>query len=186
MYVEIPTILQISEEKLKNWLQKHKKQLESKRAWHTPLALFTPLMIIILTSSFKNTLGFEPNHVRIFFIVFTLVTCGWLIMSICNSLKSKSMYEMIIELKKELQEKEIDKKVEIPLGIKEVLVLAQNLKRHRQSKGLTQKELGLKVGLTKDTISMLELGKQENIGLKYLIMIRRELGIGMEKLFEKN
>ena len=71
------------------------------------------------------------------------------------------------------------------MGEKEDLVLAQNLKRLRQLKGLTQEELGLKVGLTKETISKLELGKQENIGLKYLILICRELEISMEELFIK-
>ena len=65
-------------------------------------------------------------------------------------------------------------------------VLAQNLKRHRQSKGLTQKELGLKVGLTKDTISRLELAKQENVGLKYIALICQELDISMEELFIKD
>lgn len=72
------------------------------------------------------------------------------------------------------------------MGEKEALVLAKNLKRHRQSKGLTQKGLGQKVGLTKDTISKLELGKQENIGLKYLILICAELEISMEELFIKD
>lgn len=61
--------------------------------------------------------------------------------------------------------------------------LAQNLKHHRQSKGFTQEELGQKVGLTKDTISKLELAKQENIGFKYLTFICRELDISMEELF---
>ena len=61
--------------------------------------------------------------------------------------------------------------------------LAQNLKRHRQSRGLTQEELGRKVGLTKDTISKLELAKQENIGFKYLTLICQELDISMEELF---
>lgn len=72
------------------------------------------------------------------------------------------------------------------MGEKEASVLAQNLKRQRQFKGLTQKELGLKVGLAKDTISKLELGKQENIGMKYLYLICRELDISMEKLFVKD
>lgn len=74
----------------------------------------------------------------------------------------------------------------IEMGEKEALVLAQNLKRQRQFKGLTQKELGLKVGLTKDTISKIELGKQENIGMKYMYLICKELDISMEKLFIKD
>jgi len=64
--------------------------------------------------------------------------------------------------------------------------LAFNLKRLRQFKGLTQEDLAKKVGLTKDTISKIELGKQENIGFKYLISICRELDIAIEELFIKD
>jgi len=38
-------------------------------------------------------------------------------------------------------------------------VLAKNLKRHRSSKGLNQKELGIKVGMRAETISNIELAK---------------------------
>lgn len=64
--------------------------------------------------------------------------------------------------------------------------LAQNLKRLRAGKGLTQAELGLRVGLAKDTISKIELGKQENVGLKYLISICRTFEVDMERLFAKD
>ena len=65
-------------------------------------------------------------------------------------------------------------------------VLAKNLKRFRSSKGLSQEKLGKKVGMRGETISNIELVKQRNIGLKYLILICRELEIGMEELFLKN
>ena len=65
-------------------------------------------------------------------------------------------------------------------------VLAKNLKRYRSSKGLTQEELGTKVGMRAETISNIELAKQRNIGLKYLILICRELNIALEELFMKN
>lgn len=68
----------------------------------------------------------------------------------------------------------------------EIKILAFNLKRHRQFKGLKQEDLAKKVGLTKYTISNIELGKQENVGLKYLISICRELDVGLEELFMKN
>jgi len=64
--------------------------------------------------------------------------------------------------------------------------LAQNLRRLRVGKGLTQEELGLKVGLTKDTISKIELGKQENVGLRYLILICQMLEVDLEQLVTKN
>jgi len=62
-------------------------------------------------------------------------------------------------------------------------VLGKNLKRYRQFRGMTQNQLAIKVGMTKDTISMIELGKQKNIGLKYLISISRELNVELEQLF---
>ena len=69
--------------------------------------------------------------------------------------------------------------------MREKEILAYNLKRLRQFKGLKQKDLAKKVGLTKDTISKIELAKQENVGLKYLISICRELDIAIEELFIK-
>jgi len=68
----------------------------------------------------------------------------------------------------------------------ELRTLAQNLRRLRQSKGLTQIQLGQKVNLTKDTISKIELGKQENVGLKYLVLICRTLEVDLEQLFVKD
>jgi len=62
-------------------------------------------------------------------------------------------------------------------------ILGKNIKRLRQVKGLTQKDLAKKVGLTKDTISKIERGEQENVGSKYLISICRELNVTMEELF---
>jgi len=62
-------------------------------------------------------------------------------------------------------------------------ILGRNVKRSRQLKGLTQEELAKKVGLTKDTISKIERAKQENIGMRYLILIQEELDIAMEELF---
>ena len=67
--------------------------------------------------------------------------------------------------------------------MKEKQIVAVNLKRHRQFKGLTQKQLGKEVGLTQDTISKLELGKQQNVGMKYLVLICRVLDISIEELF---
>jgi len=60
------------------------------------------------------------------------------------------------------------------------------LKRHRQFKGFSQKDLAEKVGLTADTISKIELGKYENPGMKYLTAICHELSIGLEELFMEN
>ena len=68
----------------------------------------------------------------------------------------------------------------------EIKTLGTNLRRLRLSSGLTQKELGMKVGLTKGTISKLELGKQGDIEIKYLLLICQTLGVSIEEFFIKN
>ena len=67
--------------------------------------------------------------------------------------------------------------------MKELEILGRNIRRYRQVKGLRQGDLAKKVVLAKDTISMIESGKQKNVGLKYLILICRELDVGLEQLF---
>jgi len=62
-------------------------------------------------------------------------------------------------------------------------ILAKNLRQYRQVKGLTQKDLAAKIGLSKDTISKIETSKQNNVGLKYLVSICRHLDISIEQLF---
>ncbi len=62
-------------------------------------------------------------------------------------------------------------------------ILGKNIKRYRQVKGLMQQDLAKKVGLTKYTISNIELGKQENPGLKCLVSISQELDVCLKELF---
>lgn len=68
----------------------------------------------------------------------------------------------------------------------ETEILAKNLKRYRLVKGMKQKELAVKVGLSSDTICKLETGKQENIGMKFLTAFCRELDISIEELLMEN
>lgn len=67
--------------------------------------------------------------------------------------------------------------------MKEQEILARNVKRYRQVKGLKQKDLAVKVGLASDTISLIERGLQLNPGLKSLISISRELDVELFQLF---
>jgi transcriptional regulator with XRE-family HTH domain len=65
-------------------------------------------------------------------------------------------------------------------------IMGKNLRTHGQAKGLRQKDLATRVGLSVDAVSKIELGKQENIGIKYLVSICQELDIGIEELFLEN
>ncbi|MBA7595997.1 hypothetical protein ES703_02966 [subsurface metagenome] len=67
--------------------------------------------------------------------------------------------------------------------MEELEILARNVKRYREVKGLKQTELATKVGLTSDTLCKIETGKQPNVGSKYLISISRELDVELFQLF---
>ncbi len=65
-------------------------------------------------------------------------------------------------------------------------IIATNLKKYRLFKGLSQRTLAKKIGVTSDTLSKLETGRQGNPGLKYLRAICRELDISIAELFMEN
>lgn len=65
-------------------------------------------------------------------------------------------------------------------------IIAKNIRQYRLGRGLKQKDLAARVGLSHDTISKIETGKQHNIGSKYLVSICRELHISIEELFFEN
>jgi len=62
-------------------------------------------------------------------------------------------------------------------------ILAKNLKRFRQLKGMTQTELASKIGMSAQYFSKIETAHTPNIGLKYLTAIRKELDIEVFQLF---
>ena len=64
--------------------------------------------------------------------------------------------------------------------------LGKNIQRIRLYRGIGGKELGEKVGLTKQTISKIENGKEENLGLKFLLRICEKLNATPEELFQKD
>jgi len=62
-------------------------------------------------------------------------------------------------------------------------ILAKNIKRFRLLKGMTQTELASKIGMSPQYFSKIEVAKTDNIGIKYLIAICRELNIELCELF---
>jgi len=68
----------------------------------------------------------------------------------------------------------------------DLTIFGRNLKRWRQFRGLTQEDLATKVGLSKYTISNIEIAKQKNIGLKHIISICEILNVAIEELFVKD
>ena len=62
--------------------------------------------------------------------------------------------------------------------------VARRLKHIRQQKGLTQRELADRVGITQPYIVMLETGKRTNPSLQLLQRLARALRVPLSKLLE--
>jgi len=62
-------------------------------------------------------------------------------------------------------------------------ILAGNIRKFRLLKGMTQKELASKIGISSEYFSKIEVAKTDNIGVKYLTSIRQALDIELFQLF---
>lgn len=61
--------------------------------------------------------------------------------------------------------------------------VGQNIRTHRKRIGLTQKELGAKIGKVESAVRMWELGKNEP-SLSSLMMLKRIFEITLDELVE--
>lgn len=64
--------------------------------------------------------------------------------------------------------------------------LGKNIQRIRSYRGFEAKELADKIDISPQTMSRIETGKQENLGLKSLLKICKELNTSPEELFMKD
>jgi transcriptional regulator with XRE-family HTH domain len=62
--------------------------------------------------------------------------------------------------------------------------LAENLKRFRKAKGLTQEKLARLADLTNNTIIKIETGKNQNPTLDTLKSISKALGVSVDELIK--
>jgi len=102
IYIELPTTLQFSEEKLKNWLYRNIKKFESRHSWKIPLAILLPLIFTLVTSSFKGAFGIEADVWMVLCILIIIGVSIWLIILLIKLPKLKSPDDLVAELKKEL------------------------------------------------------------------------------------
>lgn len=102
-YVERPTAkFEISESTLKTWLHNNVKNLESKHAWKIPLVTLLPLLLTLMTTSFKDIFGLNAETCKLIWIIIILIIFLGLLYSIWRWKKSKSIEDMINDLKKDM------------------------------------------------------------------------------------
>lgn len=88
-----------TEDKIELCLMKHLKDLENKRNWITPLGLFLTVTLTFLTTDFKDWVVSKETWQAIF-IIAGIIFLVWLIVSTVKAWQSKTVKEILEEIKK--------------------------------------------------------------------------------------
>lgn len=93
-------IIHITVDRLKLVLVEHKNGFERRKEWHTPLGLFLTIVLVFITSTFKDALGFKADTWCAFFLVGLLLSLMWLGRAIYIACTCPSLEDIISKMKK--------------------------------------------------------------------------------------
>ncbi|MUK67671.1 hypothetical protein [Aliivibrio fischeri] len=91
-------IIQITEDKLRLLLSSYLSCLEERRGWIAPLGIFITIIVVFVTSTFKNAF-FPAEAWQAFFMMGGVLTLLWLIKAIYKALYTKKIDDLIAEIK---------------------------------------------------------------------------------------
>jgi hypothetical protein len=75
-------LIEITEDKLENILLKHIQCLGLRKGWIAPLSIFIAFFVSLLTASFNSKLGLSADTWQAIFIICSILSGGWFIVSI--------------------------------------------------------------------------------------------------------
>ena len=99
-------LIEITEDKLENILLKHLQKLSKINAWLTPVSLFATVIIVLLTSNFKDFLDIKKEVWEALFVLISIVTLIWSVVAIFQSIKCSkkaSIKFLISEIKNQTE-----------------------------------------------------------------------------------
>ncbi|OGH05861.1 MAG: hypothetical protein A2W22_05405 [Candidatus Levybacteria bacterium RBG_16_35_11] len=99
-------IIITTENKVRICLSDHLKRMEKKKGWLAPFGIFVTVIVVLLTSTFKDV-GLDSATWHAIFIIAGLISFGWLLLSIREALQSEKVDDIVNELKKGAQIKTI-------------------------------------------------------------------------------
>ena len=93
-------IIRITVDRLKLVLVEHKNGFERRKEWHTPLGLALTVLLVFITSTFKDALGFHADTWAAFFLISLALSLAWLIRAIYIACKCPTMDDIVEKMKK--------------------------------------------------------------------------------------
>lgn len=93
-------VIRITVDRLRLVLIEHKNGFERRKEWHTPLGLVLTVLLVFITASFKDALGFKADTWASFFLIAMSLSFVWLIRAIYIACKCPTMEDIVQKMKK--------------------------------------------------------------------------------------
>ena len=93
-------VIYITEDRVRIHLITHLQRVEKKRSWVTPLMLLVTIIVVLLTSQFRD-LVLSAATWKAMFVMASLVSVVWLVYALKNARRSETIDELIERLKKD-------------------------------------------------------------------------------------
>jgi hypothetical protein len=90
----------ITEDKVKLCLIEHLSRMESRKSWIAPLGIVLTLLITFATTTFRDYAGLKAAAWQAIFIVATVLSVAWLLLTVKNALKSPSVEDVVTVMKR--------------------------------------------------------------------------------------
>lgn len=88
-------IIEITSDRLTIILTRHIDCLQKSKEWQMPLSLFLTIILVLSTSTFKESFGLSPDTWHAIFIISCLLSVAWLIISIIKNRKAMTIEDLL-------------------------------------------------------------------------------------------
>ena len=93
-------VIRITVDRLRLVLVEHKNGFERRKEWHTPLGLVLTVILVFITSSFKDSLGLKGDVWSAFFLIVLVVSVVWLGRAIYVAYTCATLNDIVEKMKK--------------------------------------------------------------------------------------
>jgi hypothetical protein len=95
-------IIMTTEDKIRLTINDHLRHMEQRNGWIAPLGILIPIIAAFVTADFKDSILTAPQWHAIF-VVFGLLSVGWLVYAVIRALSAPSVQDFIeaLSLKKD-------------------------------------------------------------------------------------
>ncbi len=92
-------VIEVTSDKLKLILLEYVECLAKSKEWQMPLSLILAIILVLSTTSFKQSFGLSPDTWFAIFVISCGLSCVWLLKTLLHKKNSISIDELIQKVK---------------------------------------------------------------------------------------